>query len=438
MLGGRDPVGVDRLHVARVGLAAPADQEPLGDRRRLVDLALGHRRLADPAGRLGDERQRHHRRPRQVVARLLVGDVDQLPEAPLRARASPAPTARRRAGRRSARSAGRARPAAVRAAAARRRAAPRPARTARCRRVPRCRRRGSAARRRPGRARRSRWRRRRRPRGQTGLRRWRSWRRQRSGRARRSSLAAPCPSCCSGPPPSSPRWSAPARCPRASWSRPRCAGSTSCSRRSNAFTHVAHESALAAADAIAPGDPRPFAGVPIAIKDNRAVAGMPLTMGSDLFGDFVAGPRRVPGPPAARGRLRDRRQDLDAGDGDPADHRAAPVRPDPQPVGPRPHAGRLERRRGRGGRGRDGAGRARQRRRRLDPDPRRLLRAGRAQAGARAGLGRARRRAQLPGLRRRADPHGPRHRRTCSTCWPAPSPATPPGPRRRRRPATRR
>jgi amidase len=57
----------------------------------------------------------------------------------------------------------------------------------------------------------------------------------------------------------------------------------------NAFTHVAHESALAAADAIEPGDSRPFAGVPIAIKDNRAVAGMPLTMGSDLFGDFVPG-----------------------------------------------------------------------------------------------------------------------------------------------------
>ncbi|MEA2197605.1 MAG: amidase [Solirubrobacteraceae bacterium] len=57
--------------------------------------------------------------------------------------------------------------------------------------------------------------------------------------------------------------------------------------RLNAFTHVARESALAAAEAIAPGDPRPFAGVPIAIKDNRPVADMPLTMCSDLFGDFV-------------------------------------------------------------------------------------------------------------------------------------------------------
>jgi amidase len=56
----------------------------------------------------------------------------------------------------------------------------------------------------------------------------------------------------------------------------------------NAFTHVAAESALAAADAIGPGDPRPFAGVPIAVKDNRPVVGMPLTMCSDLFGDYVA------------------------------------------------------------------------------------------------------------------------------------------------------
>jgi amidase len=56
----------------------------------------------------------------------------------------------------------------------------------------------------------------------------------------------------------------------------------------NAFTHIAAESALATAGDIEPGDPRPFAGVPIAIKDNRAVAGMPLTMCSDLFGNLIA------------------------------------------------------------------------------------------------------------------------------------------------------
>ena len=54
----------------------------------------------------------------------------------------------------------------------------------------------------------------------------------------------------------------------------------------NAFTYVAHDQALAQAAAITSGDERPFAGVPIAIKDNRAVRGMPLTMCSDLFGDF--------------------------------------------------------------------------------------------------------------------------------------------------------
>ncbi|HEY3725528.1 MAG TPA: amidase [Solirubrobacteraceae bacterium] len=59
--------------------------------------------------------------------------------------------------------------------------------------------------------------------------------------------------------------------------------------RLNAFTFVDRDGALSAAGAIAPGDPRPFAGVPIAIKDNRPVAGMPITMCSDLFGDFVVG-----------------------------------------------------------------------------------------------------------------------------------------------------
>ena len=57
----------------------------------------------------------------------------------------------------------------------------------------------------------------------------------------------------------------------------------------NAFVHLDPEGALAAADAVGPGDSRPFAGVPIAIKDTAAVAGMPYTLGSDAFGDFVPG-----------------------------------------------------------------------------------------------------------------------------------------------------
>jgi len=57
----------------------------------------------------------------------------------------------------------------------------------------------------------------------------------------------------------------------------------------NAFVHVDAEGALATADAVEAGDERPFAGVPIAVKDTAAVAGMPYTLGSDAFGDFVPG-----------------------------------------------------------------------------------------------------------------------------------------------------
>jgi amidase len=67
----------------------------------------------------------------------------------------------------------------------------------------------------------------------------------------------------------------------------------------NAFTHVDAEGAMAAAEAISAGDERPFAGVPIAIKDNQPVEGMPLTFCADLFGDFVA-----PFDAAFVGRLR--------------------------------------------------------------------------------------------------------------------------------------
>jgi amidase len=55
----------------------------------------------------------------------------------------------------------------------------------------------------------------------------------------------------------------------------------------NAFVLVDDEGAQAAAAEIGPGDPRPFAGVPIAIKDEAPVAGLRLTIGSDIFGDHV-------------------------------------------------------------------------------------------------------------------------------------------------------
>jgi amidase len=56
----------------------------------------------------------------------------------------------------------------------------------------------------------------------------------------------------------------------------------------NAFTYTDADGALAAADKVASGDERPFAGVPIAIKDlGVAVAGWPLSNCSDLYADFA-------------------------------------------------------------------------------------------------------------------------------------------------------
>jgi len=55
----------------------------------------------------------------------------------------------------------------------------------------------------------------------------------------------------------------------------------------NAFVDVDHEGALAAAEQVSAGDPRPFAGVPVAIKNNRPVAGMRLTLGAEFAGDFT-------------------------------------------------------------------------------------------------------------------------------------------------------
>jgi amidase len=58
--------------------------------------------------------------------------------------------------------------------------------------------------------------------------------------------------------------------------------------RLNAFVQVDAERALAAAEDVKPGDRRPFAGVPIAIKNNRPVNGLRLTYGCSLMSDFTA------------------------------------------------------------------------------------------------------------------------------------------------------
>ena len=57
----------------------------------------------------------------------------------------------------------------------------------------------------------------------------------------------------------------------------------------NAVILVDAERALAAADGVGRGDPRPFAGVPIALKDETPAEGLRLTFGSRVWGDFVPG-----------------------------------------------------------------------------------------------------------------------------------------------------
>ncbi|HXP29002.1 MAG TPA: amidase, partial [Solirubrobacteraceae bacterium] len=56
----------------------------------------------------------------------------------------------------------------------------------------------------------------------------------------------------------------------------------------NAFVQVDQEGALATAAAIGADDERPFAGVPVAIKNNRPVKGMRLTYGCLLMAEHVA------------------------------------------------------------------------------------------------------------------------------------------------------
>jgi len=56
----------------------------------------------------------------------------------------------------------------------------------------------------------------------------------------------------------------------------------------NAFVDVDEEGALLAAGRVGAGDRRPFAGVPIAIKNNRALAGSRLTLGCSLLENHIA------------------------------------------------------------------------------------------------------------------------------------------------------
>ena len=122
---------------------------------------------------------------------------------------------------------------------------------------------------------------------------------------------------------------APASCPPATLVEASLARIDALNPELNAFVDVFHDEALAAAAAIHPGDERPFAGVPIAMKNNRAIAGRRLTYCADFMGDWPrpVRPQRRRAP--ARRGLRRRREHDAAGVGHPAldEHEALRRRP---------------------------------------------------------------------------------------------------------------
>ena len=166
------------------------------------------------------------------------------------------------------------------------------------------------------------------------------------------------------------------------------------------------ERALEAADAIEPGDERPFAGVPIAIKANVPVAGLCMNFGSK----FLAGHRPSHSAYLVR-RLRDAGFVV-VGVTNMPEFGILPTT-EPRHTGATRNPWDLERTPGGSSGGAAAAvasghapGGPRQRRRRLDPHPRRVLRARRPQAEPRPDLARAGPRRLVPRLRRRAHAHG--------------------------------
>ena len=155
--------------------------------------------------------------------------------------------------------------------------------------------------------------------------------------------------------------------------------------RLNAVRVTLADEALAAADALErAGTAGPLAGVPVAIKDDLAVAGQRRTVGSKSVGP----PEPADAIAVARLRGGGRHPDRDhqrAGADPVAVDRDRRERDHAQPVGPGALTRWLVRGLGRRRGGGDGAGRDRLGRRRLDPDSCRVLRARGYEADTRPG-----------------------------------------------------
>ena len=208
--------------------------------------------------------------------------------------------------------------------------------------------------------------------------------------------------------PRSPRASGTAPSRPVRWSRPAVRRIEALDPQLGAFVELDAERALAEADTIAAGDPRPFAGVPIAVKANTPVAGLCMNLGSR----FLSQHRPTHSAYLVR-RLRDAGFVV-LGTTNLPEFGILPTT-EPRHTGPTrnpwdtdAHARRLLRRLGGGGRRGARPDRARQRRRRLAADPRRLLRPRRPEAEPRPDLARPRPRRLLPRRGRRADAHGDR------------------------------
>ena len=179
----------------------------------------------------------------------------------------------------------------------------------------------------------------------------------------------------------------------------------------NAYVHVDADGALAEAKASETrwmtGAPKGLVdGVPVGVKDNFLVTGMPARFGSKLTSEAAQTMDSPVGGALARARRRLPRQDHHAGIRLEGHQRQPADGPHPQPLGHAHDDRRLIERRGRVSRARHGALAARHRRRRLDPHPGSLHRLFRAEAdaGPRADLsGRAARHHRPP---RPADAHG--------------------------------